>query len=67
MNDDLAAAERFRNRAEELRAIADSTKDREMRRILSEVAADYDRKARSLLKIAESERALANEKESKRK
>jgi hypothetical protein len=48
MNDNATRAETYRNRAEEVRIIAESMKDREAKQILLTVAADYLKMAASL-------------------
>ena len=47
MNDNPDSAERYRKRAEELRAIAQTMKDASARGSLLEIAEDYERMARS--------------------
>jgi len=59
MEADLETAERYRNRAEELRIIAESMTDAKMRNVLTEVAHDYERMARSLETIDATEHTLA--------
>ena len=51
MNDDAEAARRYRQRAKEIRAILESTDDREMRKALEGIAADYERLARARIRI----------------
>jgi hypothetical protein len=48
MSEDLETARRYRAHAEELRLIAEAVEDRPNRRILIEVAKDYERMASSL-------------------
>jgi hypothetical protein len=45
MKEDLDSAERYRQRAEELRVIAEATKDIFSKKALIDIAADYDRMA----------------------
>ena len=45
MKEDLDSAERYRHRAEELRVIAEATKDIFSKKALIDIAADYDRMA----------------------
>lgn len=45
MNEDLDSAARYRQRAEELRLIAEGTKDIFSKKALIDIAADYDRMA----------------------
>jgi hypothetical protein len=55
-DEDLANAFRYRQRAEEVRVIAQTTKDASMRRILAGVADDYERMAGTLENIARTGR-----------
>lgn len=57
MDHDSELAFRYRQRAEEVRTIADGTKDAKMRKILLGVAEDYDRMAKTMDRIAASEKA----------
>ena len=56
MKEDLDSAVRYRIRAEELRAIADTMKDAEAKKTLLDIAKDYERMARSRERIDASER-----------
>jgi hypothetical protein len=51
MNDDADAAKRYRQRAKEVRAILQTTEDQEMRKALEGIASDYERLARSRIRI----------------
>lgn len=59
MDGDEEAATRYRQRAEELRVIAASIEEEATRILLKGVAEDYERMAKTLDGIAESERARA--------
>lgn len=52
MSDELESAFRYRNRAEEIRAIAADTGDPGMRRTLLGIADDYEKMAQTLERIA---------------
>jgi len=56
MNEDAEAARRYRNRAKEVRAIAEGTKDCEARQSLLRVARDYDRMARLRIAVGKADR-----------
>jgi hypothetical protein len=56
MKEDLESAQRYRQRAEELRAIAQATVDPNARKALLQVAEDYERLAETRERIAERER-----------
>ena len=56
MNEDAAAAKRCWRRAKEVRAIADSAKDRASRASLLTIATDYKRLVRLRLKIGKADR-----------
>jgi hypothetical protein len=45
MKEDLDSAERYRQRAEELRVIAEGINDRFSKKALMDIAADYERMA----------------------
>jgi hypothetical protein len=47
MKEDLDSATRYRQRADELRALAEETKDAKARQALLDVADDYERMAQS--------------------
>ena len=51
MKEDLDSAERYRQRAEELRVIAEATKDIFSKKALIDIAADYDRMAIARVRI----------------
>ena len=51
MNEDAEAARRYRQRAKEIRAILQSTEDQEIRKALEGIASDYERLARSRIRI----------------
>ena len=52
MAEELETALRYRHRAEEIRQIAEETKDPKMRATLFSVAADYEKMANTLERIA---------------
>ena len=57
MEEDLDSAQRYRQRAEELRAIAEQPLlDEKTRKTLINIAEDYERMARSRERLAESEK-----------
>jgi hypothetical protein len=56
MEEDLNSAVRFRQRAEELRAIAEATIDLTSKNALLGIAQDYDRMALSRERIVETDR-----------
>jgi hypothetical protein len=56
MHAEADTAARYRQRAEELRVIADSARDAGTRKLLRGVAEDYERMAGVLERIAESDR-----------
>ena len=56
MNEDAEAARRYRNRAKEVRAIAEGAKDRESRLSLLRVARDYERMARLRIAVGKADR-----------
>ncbi|HXE04934.1 MAG TPA: hypothetical protein VN579_03030 [Bryobacteraceae bacterium] len=58
MGDDAEAATRYRQRAEEVRVIAESSKDPKTRKTLLGISADYERMAQSLDRIAETDRQI---------
>jgi len=47
-----ATAERYRARAEQIRAIAGGVTDSNIKRILASIAEDYERMAQSLIAVA---------------
>jgi hypothetical protein len=51
MNDDAAAARRYRQRAKEVRAILQGTEDLKTRTALEGIAADYERMARARIRV----------------
>jgi len=61
MPDDAAAARRYRTRAKEVRAIADSVTERKSRTILLRIAADYERMARLRIRVGKAERAIGGD------
>jgi hypothetical protein len=58
MKEDLDSAARYRQRAEELRAIADATTDLGNKKTLLDIAEDYERLARTRERIDESDQRL---------
>jgi hypothetical protein len=56
MDNEANTATRYRQRAEELRVIAESTRDRRTRKLLLGVAEDYDRMAETMERIAQIDR-----------
>ena len=60
MLDDAAAARRYRTRAKEVRAIAESVTERKSRTILLRIAADYERMARLRIRVGKAERAIGS-------
>jgi hypothetical protein len=58
MVDDAAAARRYRTRAKEVRAIAESISERKSRMILLRIAADYERMARLRIRVGKAEREI---------
>ena len=61
MNEDAEAARRYRNRAKEVRMIAEDTKDLEARQSLLCVARDYERMARLRIEIGKADRDSARD------
>ena len=57
-DDDLDFAARYRQRAEELRAIADQSVDPNTKAALLALAEDYERMAQSRERLSESEKKL---------
>ena len=57
-DDDSEAAKRYRNRAEELRTIADDCKSEHMKLTLRRLAADYEQCAQIRERIASNRKAL---------
>jgi hypothetical protein len=55
MPEESEGAFRYRHRAEELRIIADETRDPKMREVLLGVAKDYEKMAETLQRIAARE------------
>jgi len=53
-NHEAEAAERYRNRAQELRAIAAQTHDLSCKHTILDIAEDYDRMAETLAGIGEA-------------
>jgi len=60
MLDDAAAARRYRTRAKEVRAIAESVTERKSRTILLRIAADYERMARLRIRVGKAERVIGS-------
>ena len=56
MAEELETAQRFRLRAEEVRAIAEESYDKSVKESLLKIAADYEKMADSLIAIDESSR-----------
>jgi hypothetical protein len=56
MDSEADTAARYRQRAEEVRVIAESARDAKTRKLLRGVAEDYDRMADGLERIAETDR-----------
>jgi hypothetical protein len=56
MKEDLDSAKRYRQRAEELRLIAEKTKDATSKDTLLDIADDYERMARTRERIDEMDR-----------
>jgi hypothetical protein len=56
MKEDLDSAKRYRRRAEELRVIAETTKDKRSFKTLMDIAEDYERMASSRERIDATER-----------
>ena len=56
MNEDAEAARRYRNRAKEVRMIAEGAKDQETRLSLLRVARDYERMARMRIVVGKADR-----------
>jgi hypothetical protein len=54
--DEANTATRYRQRAEELRVIVESSRDGRTRKLLLGVAEDYDRMAETMERIAQSDR-----------
>jgi len=67
MAGDADAAERYRKRATELRAIADGTIDPKSRKVLQIIADDYDYMARMRECIEQTERVLGSANSTRRK
>ena len=61
MNEDAEAARRYRNRAKEVRMIAEDTTNLETRQSLLRVARDYERMARLRIEIGKADRDSARE------
>ena len=59
MVDDAATARRYRNRAKEVRAIAESVTERKSRMTLLRIAADYERMARLRVRVGKADRVIA--------
>jgi hypothetical protein len=59
MVDDVAAARRYRKRATEVRAIAETMTERNSRVILLRIAADYERMARLRVRVGKADRVMA--------
>ena len=57
MKEDPDSAARYRQRAEELKVIAETTTDPKSKKTLLDIAEDYERMARSRVRIDESDRA----------
>ena len=57
MKEDPDSAARYRQRAEELKVIAETTTDPKSKKTLRDIAEDYERMARSRVRIDESDRA----------
>jgi hypothetical protein len=55
VDNEISTAERYRNRAKEIRMISEGMQDGNTKRILISIADDYDRMARSLDAIADGE------------
>jgi len=58
VKEDLDSAQRYRQRAEELRSIAAETKERSSQQVLLDIAEDYERMARSRDRIDQMDRQL---------
>jgi hypothetical protein len=58
MDEDLDSAQRYRQRAEGLRTIAQQTFDNSTRKTLLDMAEDYERMAGSRERLAESDQKL---------
>ena len=58
MTYELETARRYRDHAEELRAIAEGDRNNETRELLLKVALDYDRMARSMEAIDDTNRLM---------
>ena len=61
MNEDAEAARRYRNRAKEVRMIAEDTKDVAARQSLLRAARDYERMARLRIEIGKADRDSVRE------
>jgi hypothetical protein len=59
MDNEANTATRYRQRAEELRLIAESARDAKTRKLLQGVAEDYERMAETSERIAQSDRSRA--------
>jgi hypothetical protein len=57
MNEEAAAARRYRKRAKEIRGIAEGMVDGKSRMTLLRVARDYDRLARLRIAVGKADRA----------
>jgi len=58
MGEELETAERFRTRAEEVRAIADEVRDRSVKQSLLKIAQDYEKMATALVAMDQSNALL---------
>jgi hypothetical protein len=61
VDNEISTAERYRNRAEEIRMISEGMQDGNTKRILVSIADDYERMARSLDAIADHNRQSEEE------
>jgi len=59
MFDDAAVARRYRKRAKEVRAIAETVLERKSRTILLRIATDYERMARLRVRVGKADRVMA--------
>lgn len=59
MSEELDTANRYRQRAEELRIIAEDERAQQTRLTLNQIAADYERMAETLEAIDRTNRAMA--------
>jgi hypothetical protein len=53
MNEDTEQADRYLRRAEEVRTIAESMTDRKTRKMLFQVATDYERMAETMRRLGD--------------